>query len=276
MNHRKFFGAWLACVLTVLPAAAFAVMTATPLPGDARLVQFEYEADNTFLVLARPKSVTHVEFAPDEQIQTVAGGDTKHWELSPTANRRHLFIKPIYEQMETSMTVITDKRSYQFVLRSTGPGAKWYQRVTWRYGQTMLMDLRAEEDRSAERASRERRERDVAAAAPAGAAIENLKFGYTIEGNAAFRPTAVFSDGKVTWIRIPEVAELPALFAVTEDGTAAVVNYIIRGEYMVAQQVVERGVLKLGRQEVKFTRTSKGSGWSVFGPSHTPERREAP
>ena len=129
-----------------LTPTVHAEMSATALPGDTRLVEFEYDPDNTFLVLARPKSVTHVAFGEDEKISTVAGGDTKNWELSPTSDRRHLFVKPLFEGLETSMTVLTDKRSYQFVLRSTGPGSKWYQRVTWRYGQTILMDMRAQEE----------------------------------------------------------------------------------------------------------------------------------
>ena len=37
--------------------ASHAELVATPLPGDTRLVQFEYDADNTYLLLARPKCV---------------------------------------------------------------------------------------------------------------------------------------------------------------------------------------------------------------------------
>jgi hypothetical protein len=121
-----------------------------------------------------------------ELFATPLPGDTKHWELTPTQNRRHLFVKPVYEQAETSMTVITDKRSYQFVLRSTGPGSKWYQRVTWRYGETLLLDARAEEERAqvtaaAERAAdQERRDQNVGA----GIRPQDLRFDYTLEGDS--------------------------------------------------------------------------------------------
>jgi P-type conjugative transfer protein VirB9 len=252
------------CLATSLPAGA--ELFATPLPGDTRLVQFEYDADNTFLVLARPKSLTHIEFGADERIQTVAGGDTKHWELTPTQNRRHLFVKPVYEQAETSMTVITDKRSYQFVLRSTGPGSKWYQRVTWRYGETLLLDARAEEERAqvtaaAERAAdQERRDQNVGA----GVRPQDLRFDYTLEGDAAFRPLSLFDDGTFTWLRMPsKLAELPALFGAGEGGELAIVNYVVRGDYLLAQRVMDRGVLKLGKQEVKFARVKSSSpfGW---------------
>lgn len=254
----------LALCLFVLPAQA--ELFATPLPGDTRLVQFEYDADNTFLILSRPKALTHIEFGADERIQTVAGGDTKHWELSPTQNRRHLFVKPVYEQMETSMTVITDKRTYQFVLRSTGSGAKWYQRVTWRYGETMLLDMREAEERAAEAeksarsAEKERQDQTLAV----GVNPKDLRFDYSIDGNAPFRPVSLFDDGKFTWIRMPsKLVELPALFGMTEAGELSIVNYVVQGDYMLAQRVMDRGVLKLGKQEVRFSRVKQSAplGW---------------
>lgn len=257
--HTFFFAL---CVSLGLSQAAHAELFATPLPGDTRLVQFEYDEDNTFLILARPKAVTHVEFGEDERIQTVAAGDTKEWELTPTQNRRHLFVKPIYDQVETSMTVITDKRTYQFVLRSTGPGAKWYQRVTWRYGKTTMLELRAEEERAdaqaiAEKAAAKERADQVLAV---GVSPHDLKFDYTIEGDAPFRPVSLFDDGKFTWIRLPaRLAELPALFGLNEGGDLGIVNYVVKGDYLVAQRVMDQGVLKLGRREVKFTR-KKSSG----------------
>lgn len=248
----------LALVLHV--SGAFAELSATSLPGDTRLVQFEYDADNTFLVLARPKSVTHVEFGSDEKIATVAGGDTKNWEMSPTADRRHLFVKPLFEDMETSMTVITDKRSYQFVLKSTGQRSKWYQRVTWRYGQTILMDLREKEANQHEATKREQaasRAVEVGTLAT-NVSPENLRFGYEVTGDAPFRPTSVFDDGKFTWIRMPSnLTELPALFASNGSEELAVVNYVIKGDYMVAQRLMDSGVLKLGRSEVRLARKAK-------------------
>ena len=261
----------IACVSLVLGAAvlpAGAELVATPLQGDSRLVQFEYDPDNTYLILARPKSVTHLEFGSDERIATVAGGDTKNWELTPTANRHHLFIKPVYDSIETSMTVITDKRSYQFVLRSTGAGSKWYQRVTWRYGQTMLLDLRAEEERTKEAVKVEKaaeKSREVQTLAT-NVRPENLRFGYVVTGDSAFRPVSIFDDGKMTWIRMPSnLNELPALFAASEGEELAVVNYVIKGDYMLAQRLMDTGILKLGKQEVRFGLPKPGRGMFSFG-----------
>lgn len=250
---KLLVSAWVWALAQVVASQAHAELAATPLPGDSRLVQFDYDADQTYLILSRPKAVTDVEFAADEKIMTVAAGDTKHWELTPTANRKHLFIKPIYDNIESSMTVITDKRSYQFVLRSTGPGAKWYQRVTWQHGQTMLLDLNAIDNPSPPAA--EDTEKTLPQRLTDSISPENLRFGYQISGEADFKPVSIFDDGKFTWIKLPPgLQEMPALFAMMEGDEFQLVNSVIKGEFIVAQRVINAGVLKLGRAEVRFVR----------------------
>lgn len=234
-----------------------AEMVATPLRGDSRLVEFSYEQDNTYLVLAKPKAVTHIQFAADEVIQSVAAGDTANWEFTPTRNRKNLFIKPRFDDQETSLTVITDKRSYQFVLRSTGDGKKWYQRVSWIYSRDLVLTVDGADAA----------ESPVAAPAAAASAAKpptdteigiepsSLHFGYQISGDAEFRPRVVFDDGKFTYFKMPSnLQELPALFAVIEDKDYSLVNFEVKGDYLVAQRLLPLAVLKLGREEVRVAK----------------------
>lgn len=247
--------------LVAFAGLSAAEMVATPLRGDSRLVEFAYDQDNTFLLLAKPKAVTHVQFAPDEVIQSVAAGDTANWEFTPTRNRKNLFIKPRFDDQETSLTVLTDKRSYQFVLRSTGDGKKWYQRVSWIYSRDMLLTMEGMEPVESA---------PVHAAAPAPAAqaahrpapdfettIEpsSLHFGYVISGDAPFRPRMVFDDGKFTYFKLPaNLQELPALFAVIDGNDFSLVNFEVKGDYLVAQRLMPQAVLKLGREEVRVNK----------------------
>lgn len=268
MRLRQHTACATAALMLLLGAGAQAELVATPLIGDSRLVQFNFDEDNTFLVLAKPKAVTHIQFAADETIQSVAAGDTAQWELSPTKNRKNIFIKPKYEGIETSMTILTDKRTYQFVLRSTGDGKKWYQRISWIYQSNMVLESDVQLDQG--QPSPSTPQASVAGTASAGApasvahggdALDNLKpdalrFNYEITGDAPFKPTTVFDDGKFTYLRMPQdTQELPALFAVLEDSEFALVNYVIKGDYLVAQRLLSEAVLKLGKREIRITKT---------------------
>ncbi|MDH4482715.1 MAG: TrbG/VirB9 family P-type conjugative transfer protein [Rhodoferax sp.] len=253
---------------------------ATPLTGDTRLVQFTYDEDNTFLVLAKPKAVTHLQFAADETLQSVASGDTAQWELTPTKNRKNLFIKPKFDGIETSMTVITDKRTYQFVLRSTADGKKWYQRVSWMYATSLVLEQDAVLDAMTSGGltmppvealprppiqARHPEPSSPATNATGTLRPDSLRFNYKIEGDATFKPTQVFDDGKFTYLRMPqEVQELPALFSVVEGQEYALVNYTIDGNYLIAQRLLDTAVLKLGKAEVRVNKVVPSSGFTLF------------
>lgn len=294
MNILKLnvVGRGLLVVLALFSTIAHAELVATPLRGDTRLVQFPYDADNTYLVLAKPKAVTHLQFAEDEAIQSVAAGDTQSWELTPTKNRHHIFVKPKYENLETSVTVLTSKRTYQFVLKSTGDGRKWYQRVNWLYGTDLIL-----EDESVEAAGQDPVTKQAppsddqgitvagpgqqhggqmhragaenpAGGLPVGLKPTDLKFGYEISGDAPFKPLVAFDNGKFTYLGMPPaMQEMPALFAVIDGSDFALVNYTIEGNYMVAQRLLDVAILKLGKQEVRVVRQSQKPSFFNWGTS---------
>lgn len=254
----------------VVPAGA--ELIATPLRGDSRLVQFNYDADNTYLVLAKPKAVTHIQFAVDEMIQSVAAGDTANWELTPTKNRKNLFVKPKFDDSDTSMTVITDKRTYQFVLRSTGDGKKWYQRVNWVYASDMLMAVDGADDvavgspATADKKPQAELPRRTSGAEPVIGRVqpEALRFSYEIVGDAPFRPLVVFDDGRFTYFKLASsLQELPALFAVIDGSEYSLVNFEIKGDYLVAQRLLDKAILKLGKAEVRVNLAQPRRG--LFG-----------
>lgn len=280
---RALSGVLAVAILLALSQPVSAELVATPLRGDTRLVEFQFDADNTFLVLAKPRAVTHLQFAPDEVIMSVAAGDTSNWEITPTKNRKNLFLKPRYEDLETSLTVLTDKRPYQFVLKSTGDGRKWYQRVSWVYAKEVLLEIDPSVvagevgDGAYGPTPLKEGSGPVDAAAPRGlpnmdgkskseqgdVAVlginpASMRFNYRIEGDAPFKPDMVFDDGKFTYFRMPaDLQEQPALFAVIEGSEFSLVNYTVNGDYIVAQRLLDTAVLKLGKPEVRVHRVIK-------------------
>ena len=239
--------------------SALAQQVATPVNGDTRLVTFDYDPDVTYLLLTRPKSVTHVMLAPGEQVVSLVAGDTVNFVFQVSASREHIFVKPKFEGMTTSASLVTSKASYQFILRSANESGKWHQRVSWNNPEMVLQDVAGTAPvASVVKASAQAAERPARLlSGEAGFAIEKLNFEYAITGDTALKPAQVFDDGIRTYFRIPaNMQELPALFGV-KDGEASLVNYKVKDGYIVAQSTSGSFVLKLGKEEARVEKEAK-------------------
>lgn len=75
----------------------------------------------------------------------------------------------------------------------------------------------------------------------------------------AFTPVKAWDDGRFTFIELakPYLGELPAVFALADDGTRSLVNWQWDEENsrMVVQQVLDRAVLVVGDKSIIVSRT---------------------
>jgi type IV secretion system protein VirB9 len=83
-----------------------------PLATDRRIKTYVYNANEVYLLLIRSGFQSSVEFENGEEIKTLSLGDAYSWNITPVGNR--MFIKPLENDIRTNMTVITNKRTYQF------------------------------------------------------------------------------------------------------------------------------------------------------------------
>ena len=257
----------LALALLNAPAVSRAQLDAEPMPGDPRLVVFSYDPNNSYRVFTRPLASTHIELAPDERVKVLALGDSAGWMTAARDN--HVFIKPRYPNSSTSGTLITTRKTYQFVFRSTQENGRWYQRVSFQDPEELAID--------ANESDRRRLQQDPPAPAasepvePNGSrpyprlalasSPEHLNFNYEIVGTAAFRPISVFDDGATTFIQFrPGIGDIPAVFRVVSgEGELELVEYAFKGQSLAIRRVLEAGLLKLGREEVRFYNRARGS-----------------
>lgn len=84
--------------------------------GDSRIKMLLYDESDVYTITTRYGYQTNVVFSPQEEIQLISVGDRSLWQIIPTGNR--MFIRPMEEDVITNMTVITNKHSYQFDLKS--------------------------------------------------------------------------------------------------------------------------------------------------------------
>lgn len=247
---------------------AYADMPATMLTGDVRLVQFEYNEEMVYPVLTRPLAVTNIIFPKGEKIRYVMAGDSFSFIMQTDKSQNELFIKPKFEGIETTLTVATTNKRFQFVVRSTGKNRKYYQQVSFAEENNKLIEFGVED--SLDEIGPSKSLADLSANQTADA-IQQLRVNpselnttYTITGEAPFKPEVAYDNGKFVWIKFPKnLTELPAIFA-KDNGGMYLVNYIPQpNNVIVVQQMVEELILKIENTEVSVRRGKKGFfGWS--------------
>lgn len=285
MIIRKATVAGLSALISacVVPGAASAqaALEPTTVSGDARMVTYPYDEDRTYKVLVRPKNSTQIKMGKGEKVTYVSAGDTTNFVITVPSSHDFVLIKPKFEGITTNLLVVTNQHSYHIDLQSTAEGKKWYMRVAWLYEESETLDVGAvgagpsatdgaeSEVRAGRRAGRRTSDEMPLDEDGVGIKPESITFGYKVMGDEdlPFRPTQVFDDKVHTYVRMPEgLQELPALFTTDPDtGEATLVNYSVRPPYLVAQRVMTKFVLKLGKAEVSVEKPQPKRSWFNFG-----------
>lgn len=193
-----------------------------------------------------PGQVTDIALQEGEQLVgpgPVAAGDTVRWIIGDTVSgsgpgqRVHILVKPTRTGLGTNLVINTDRRTYHLELRSTPE--TYMASVSWTYPQDALIALAA-------------RGREAAATAPVvpNIDIDALNFRYRIEGDRpSWRPLRAFDDGRQVFIELPSSigqSDLPPLFITGAKGEGELVNYRIRGRYLVVDRLFGGAELRLG------------------------------
>lgn len=262
---------------------AHAESSSISMPGDVKLVVFNYDQNNTYTVLSLPGNITDIQLNEGEKVNALAMGDSVQWITAKTDG--HIFIKPTKSNIFTSATLVTDQRTYQLTLRSSPEGGKWYQRVSWQYPELIVMKQSEQEAqvKAAKIASdaiqaeeRKRKADEIAMTVskapgnPIGNPVANLNFEYTVSGDAEFKPTQVFDDGKATWLRMDaKVQEWPATFIMDDSNSTEIINPIRDGSFIKVTRLFKKCVLKLKNKEVVITNNayplSRNIDKSIYG-----------
>lgn len=222
----------LCLLLLMLPQAAEATRDTRPIGTDSRIHVVMYSPDEVFKFIGHYGYQSSIIFAPDEEIQTVSMGDSTPWQITPSGNR--MFLKPIEQDAQTNMTVLTNKRSYLFELHAReaesidDPQLIWVLRFIYPTEAAPLAKLDPAPD-------------------PKQEGMENFNFNYTIRGSNMIAPIKIFDDGEFTYFQFRNKnAELPAFYWVNSKNKENIINYRTRGDYIVVERVSSRFTLRQG------------------------------
>ena len=255
VGRRAGAAALLALALgTAALAPSPGLAEATPRGGatDARIRTAVYDADQVYAIETTLGFSTTIRLGPGERFAAVVAGDTESFQVDPIPELGNVVtLKPRVAGATTNMTIVTDARSYNFILREgrsrtqffevrfTVPGGRAGGEATRRASAGWDDTSKAPATAAAARAS----SAGAASAAPA-------RFTYFASGGGDIRPTAVWDDGRYTYFRFAEEARQPAIFRAEASGRERSVNWTQRGDAVRVRGVNRDWTLRLGDEVV--------------------------
>jgi type IV secretion system protein VirB9 len=209
---------------------------------------FEYE------IHTQPYRTTDVMLEPGEQVLEMPYfSEEKVWEIGAGVSRRngqdvqHFFLKPAYQNLTTSMIIITDRRVYHLLLKSFAD--RYMVMVQWEYPPAMAFHVKTD--------AMDSRRINSALNDTAGVSPEFLSFDYkmrySIFKKPLWLPQRVYDDGAKTYIQMDE-RMLHSVSPVLFNHRNERINYRVLKNLIIIDELIEKVTLRRGRQKVTITK----------------------
>jgi len=267
----------MACVLgtsTLFVATpVFAASTPVGVTTDRRVKTVVYNENDVVSLKGYYGYQTTIGFAPYEKIQNISIGDSISWQVVPNKAGNILFIKPVEERATTNMTVITDRRIYNFELTSGLAGSPRNSNITYmlkfQYPMDSVMDFSDQNVGASQTIfSADRPYATKSTIAESGissvGAPRDLNFEYSYKGEEDIAPSTVFDNGEFTYFKFNNMSDLPAIFSVDKDRNESVVNYHLEDGYLVVESIGKQYTLRHGEDEACVFNDQFNTAKSLF------------
>ncbi len=222
-------------MLFLVLAASREAFAFLPVPTDSRIKTFVYNENDVFHIVVHYGYQSSIEFAKNEEIQATSLGNSYAWKYS-TIGRR-LFITALEGSSHTNMTVITNKRTYQFDIESKDPSAGVDDELVY---VVRFFYPDASFDKPTPKV-------DTKKFVPEQLITpKRYNFNYSLTGPDSIAPIKVFDDTKSTYIKFKNNnANIPNIFIVQNDGSEVRATYSREGEYIVIRKLAGKLALRL-------------------------------
>ena len=230
----------LTAVMLLTPCIAPLPVVAQSEDSDMRLLTLPYNPDGVIRLEGCVNFQTMIAFAPGETIENVGLGDSSQWQVTPNKKADLLFVKPLIARAFSNMSIVTNKRSYNFELRNAPESDCAKGRVVY------TLRFAYPPDAPSGTVAAPSQPVDPNAFLPLPEKRNNA---YTYSGDVDLVPMRVFDDGVSTYFKWSSGILTPAVYALNSDNSESIVNYASRGDYFVVEQIARAFVLRRGDEK---------------------------
>jgi len=226
--------------------------------ADGRVKTVVYNENDVVSLRGHYGYQTTISFATQEKIQNISIGDSVSWQVVPNKAGNILFIKPVENNATTNMTVITDRRIYNFELTSAQAYSARDNNITYMmkfiYADDSVYNYSYDSDNATNfGAASQTPYAPTTQIASSGISSvgtpKDLNFDYTFKGDENIAPSTVFDNGEFTYFKFSDLSDLPAVFEVDKDLNESVVNYHIEDGYLIVERLSKQFTLRHGDDE---------------------------
>ena len=261
MKRKNFFKIIAQVFISLLFAAhSFAQ---TPITTDSRIRTLVYNPNEVYEVKFFYNYQSFIEFSEDEEIEMISIGEAFAWRLTPAGKR--LFIRPLEVAAHTNMTIITNKRTYHFDIRSDEFNGKADEDLVYtirffypQIGQPLPIPPQLTAPNPAKPVKPltaiirtpipgARVDRDLPGVVGRNPEEAALNFNYSLAGKSDnITPLKVYDDGTETQFQFAnDNLVIPTISSVDVSGVEHQLSYIIRDGYVVIPTVGRQFTLRL-------------------------------
>ncbi len=254
-------------IFSVFVATSFSNITLaqTPLTTDSRIRTLVYNPNEVHELKFYYGYQSFIEFSDDEEIEMISIGEAFAWRLTPAGKR--LFVRPLEIAAHTNMTIITNRRTYHFDIRSAEFEGKADEDLVYtvrffypQEGQPLPIppQLVVANPVAAPKPQLPAIVRTPLPGARVDSGLPSviernpedaqLNFLYSMAGKANnITPLKVYDDGNETHFQFPkDNATIPTISAVDVSGNEYELSYSIRDNYVVVPTVARQFTFRLG------------------------------
>jgi type IV secretion system protein VirB9 len=235
-------------------------LAATVAHGQQQARIVKYHANDIVSVRAKMRYTTLIQLPGTEKILEVATGDKDFWIIDAVGN--YCFLHPAKEGIHSNLNLITDKGTvYSFTLDDVESGDPDLKVVIEPSDPSSLA--------AADGATKWVPASEVTAAQAraqlaqqqASTAVEQfradyptqaLKFDYTYRNEIPFDVSAIYHDGKFTYIK-STASEKFSIYEL-KDGKPDLITFQLQNGTYVIPTVVDKGYLEIGKHKLNFER----------------------
>ncbi len=254
-------------LLTIISSPLFAQ---TPITTDSRIRTLVYNPNEVYELKFFYNYQSFIEFSGDEEIEMISIGEAFAWRLTPAGKR--LFIRPLEIAAHTNMTIITNKRTYHFDIRSDEYSGKADEDLVYtirffypQIGQPLPIPPQLAVPNIAPRISNQpipklKIEEIVRTPTPQTRVDEplpsiiernpegaELNFDYRVAGKSDdIMPLKVYDDGAETHLQFAnDNLVIPTISMVDSSGSEIPLTYVVRDRYVVIPTISRQFTLRL-------------------------------